>query len=421
MAQQNGTKTATLSMPLEGIRLVEYGVFHAGPGAGAILGDMGAEVIKIESAKGDPVRYWTRVADVDMATDNGESLMYEISNRNKRNISVDIQTEAGREVFHRLVSRADVFLTNLRKSTMHKLKIDYDSLRPVNETLIHASVSGFGMQGSMSDMGAFDPMGQAVSGLSFTTGSQQPVLMHLGILDQATAIAASHAIISALLVRERKGIGQAVHVSLYSTALWLQHANLVINNVLGVDPCPAPDRTRHSPLRNSFRCRDGKWIMGTHHPEEKYWATFCRLTGLGDLLEDPGFTNPAGGPVAGPELLARCDAVMATRTRDEWIDIFLDGGLMFCPVRHIREVKDDPQALANQYIRAFSHPRLGEIPLPGFPVSFSACRAETHGPAPAIGEHTDAILAELDYTQDEIRALKQGGIARGPKTESPNP
>lgn len=402
----------SLPMPLEGITIVEYGVFHAGPGAGAILGDMGAEVIKIESGVGDPERYWTKVADVDMTMEDGESLMFEVSNRNKKGIYLDIKTESGRKVFHRLIARTDVFLTNLRKSTREKLQIDYPSLKPFNEKLIHASVSGYGAEGPMSDMGAFDPLGQAVSGMTFVTGTTEPTPMHLGILDQATAIAASHAILSALLVRERMGMGQEVHLSLYSTALWLQHPNLVLDSVLGINPCLRSLRTAHSPLRNRFKCSDGGWIMGTHHPEEKYWGIFCRLTGLEHILEDSRFTDDAGRPVSGEQLLEKCDAVIATRTRDEWIDIFLNGGLMFCPVRHLSEIKTDKQALANGYMRQFSHPRLGNISLPGFPVSFSACRAETSKPAPAMGEHTDEILGKLGYGAGEIRQLKQAGIVR---------
>jgi crotonobetainyl-CoA:carnitine CoA-transferase CaiB-like acyl-CoA transferase len=401
-----------MPLPLEGIIIVEYGVFHAGPGAGAILGDMGAEIIKIESGVGDPERYWTKISSVNMAMEDGESLMFEVSNRNKRGIYLDIKTDAGRDILHRLITRADVFLTNLRKSTRRNLEIDYDSLRPYNEKLIYAVVSGYGAKGPMSDMGAFDPLGQAVSGMTFVTGTDEPVLMHLGILDQATAITASHAIMSALLVRERRGIGQEVHLSLYSTALWLQHPNLVLDSVLGIDPCLRSQRTSHSPLRNRFKCKDDGWIMGTHHPEQKYWATFCRLMGLEGLLNDPLFTDEAGRPIPGAEILQKCDAIIATRNRDEWIDIFLNNGLMFCPVRHIREVKKDPQALANDYMKPFMHPRLGEIMLPGFPVSFSACRTETRRAAPAMGEHTDEILKELGYTADDIQALKQDGIVR---------
>ena len=273
-------------MPLEGIKVLEYGVFHAGPGSTAILGDLGAEIIKIESGFGDPERYWTQVAGIDMAMPDGESIMHEVSNRNKRGIYLDIKTEKGRAIFHKLVADTDVFMTNLRKTTKHKLGIDYQSLREINPKIIHANVSGYGPDGPMENIGAFDPLGQARSGLMFTTGSAEPALLHLGVLDQTTAIAASHAIITALLVRERQGVGQELHVSLYSTALWMQHPNLVLASGISVNPCVTGVRTEHSPLRNRFQCKDGNWIIGTHHPEEKYWATFCTAMDKKDLLED---------------------------------------------------------------------------------------------------------------------------------------
>ena len=264
--------------PLDGIKILEYGVFHAGPGGSAILGDLGADVIKIETESGDPERYWTRVAGLDFATKSGESLMYEVSNRNKRGICLDIQTRRGREIFNRLIRGTDVFLTNLRKSTKQKLGIDYPSIAKINPKVIHANVSGYGPEGPMCDIGAFDPLGQACSGMMFLTGSQEPALIHIGVLDQATAIAASHAIITALLVKERRGIGQEIHVSLYGTALWLQHPNLMLANALSIDPCVTSTRSQHSPLRNSFCCRDGKWIIGTHHPQGKI---------LGDIFAGP--------------------------------------------------------------------------------------------------------------------------------------
>jgi len=178
--------------------------------------------------------------------------MHEVSNRNKRGIYLDIATEAGKKIFHQLVKNADVFMTNLRKNTKVNLGIDYESLRQINPKLIHANVSGYGPEGPMENLGAFDPLGQAMSGLMFATGAQEPVLLHLGVLDQATAIALSHAIITALFVRERRGVGQEVHVSLFSTALWLQHPNLMISSVLGVDPCVKSNRSAHSPLRNAL-------------------------------------------------------------------------------------------------------------------------------------------------------------------------
>ena len=399
-----------LQRPLEGIRIVEYGVFHAGPGGNAILGDLGAEIIKIETRAGDPERYWTQVAGSDFSLKNGESLIFEASNRNKKGICLDIKKKKGRKIFDRLITGADVFLTNLRKSTKARLGLEYETLSQLNPKIIFASVSGYGREGPMSDLGAFDPLGQARSGMMFVAGNAEPEMLHLGILDQATAITVSHAILTALLVRERRGFGQEVHISLYSTSLWIQYMNLLINTVLSIDPCIPADRTRHSPLRNRFRCRDGKWVLGTHHPEEKYWATFCKATGQSHLLNDPRFTAQDGTPTNYVELNAIFDKVFASKSRDEWMEIFLSHGLLACSVQKIQEVPNDPQALANNFVVPFDHPLQGHIKIPGYPIHFSACTAGTTSAAPQLGEHTDRVLQELGYTNREIGELKKAEI-----------
>jgi crotonobetainyl-CoA:carnitine CoA-transferase CaiB-like acyl-CoA transferase len=398
--------------PLAGVRVLECAVFHAGPGGGAILGDLGAEVIKIETPAGDPERHWTNAGGIDFSLPNDDSAMFEGSNRNKRGIGLDMNQEKGREIFERLARQADVFLTNLRKSTKVKLGLDYPTLARLNPTIIHASVSGYGLEGSMSDLGAFDPLGQARSGMMFVTGSEEPKMLHMGLLDQATAIALSHAILTALFVRERKGIGQEVHVSLYSTALWIQYANLLLSSLLSTDPSVTTNRSNHSPLRNAFCCRDGGWVLGTHHPEERYWPTFCEATGKTELLNDPHFTDDSGKPINFSELVEIFDGVFATRTRDEWMEILQERGLMFSSVQHISEVTSDRQALANDYVVPFDHPRLGRVNIPGYPVYFGACRAGTTSAAPALGQHTDEILREIGYGDSEIDVLRQKGVVK---------
>jgi crotonobetainyl-CoA:carnitine CoA-transferase CaiB-like acyl-CoA transferase len=410
MEDQKGAQQDSRPGPLEGIRVVEYGVFHAGPGAGAILGDLGADVVKIEEASGDPMRKWSRTGMVVFGLPNGKSAMVEVSNRNKKGICLNIKTEKGREVFNRLVKGADVFLTNLRPTTKVKLGIDYASLVKVNPKIVHANVSGYGPNGPLRDLGAFDPLGQARSGMAYLAGNEYPTPLHLGILDQSTAIAVSHAIITALLARERQGMGQEVHISLYSTAMWLMYCNFMIKSMVGVDPNMRWDRAFNSPLRNAFKCSDGKWIIGTNHPEERWWPVLCRATNQADLINDPRFIDQESRFKNCPELVAIFDEVFLTKTRDEWMDIFLQHQLMFSSVQQIEEVFTDPQALANEYITTLKTPTFGELKVPGYPIHFSANRAGTRSLAPEIGEHTDVVLKELGYDEETIQRLKQDGV-----------
>ncbi len=405
-------QNARLPRPLDGIRIVEYATFHAGPGGTAILGDLGAEVVKIEQGSADPERFWTEVGGYDISLKNGESIFFEISNRNKLGICLDIKTEKGREVFERMIAEADVFLCSLRKPTRTKLRLDYETLSRLNPRIIYAGVSGYGTEGPMADLGAFDPLGMAQSGMLYVTGSQEPVMINLGILDQTTAITVSHAILTALLVRERQGIGQEVHVSLYSAALWIQYANLMIANAFSTDPCIPNDRYRHSPLRNRFKCQDGRWIIGAHHPEEKYWTTFCKATGQTELLKDPLFTNDKSGPRNYAELNPIFDKVFVSKPSDEWMKILSGHGLMFCPIRRISEVQTDPQAIANGYVSPFDHPLIGRINMPAYPVRFSSSLAGIRHAAPKLGEHTDEILEKMGYSSVEIDLLRKDGIVR---------
>jgi crotonobetainyl-CoA:carnitine CoA-transferase CaiB-like acyl-CoA transferase len=398
--------------PLQGITVVEYGVFHAGPGAGAILGDLGANVIKIEENIGDPLRHWARVGATLFGRDHEKSPMFDFSNRNKRSIYLDIKTEKGRGIFNRLIEKADVFLTNLRKSTKTQLSIDYESISKINSKIVYAGVSGYGKLGPVSDTGAYDPLGQARSGMMFLTDAKEPKLIQLAILDQSTAITASHAIMTALFIRERYGIGQEVHNSLYSTALWLTYANVMLLN-FGVEVSELTwIRSRNHVLRNNFCCKDGKWIICTHHPVEKYWPVFLEATGQKHLNKDPRFADEESRNRNCAELVAYFDAVIAQKNQDEWIDLFNAAGLMFSPVQELKNVLTDPQALANDYIVEFDHPDYGKMKMPGYPIDFSTFSAGIRHRAPRIGEHSEEILRELGYGAEEIVAFKSQDVIR---------
>ena len=396
---------------LSDVKVLDLTHYVAGPYCTKLLSDYGADVLKIEKPHtGDGARNAGPFHNDNPHIEKSGLFLH--LNTNKKSITLNLKTTTGIKIFKELVKDVDILVENFSPRVMPELGLDYATLSRVNPRIIHANVSGYGPEGPMRDLGAFDPLGLARSGMMFVTGTREPVLMHLGILDQATAIATSHAILTALFVRERNGIGQEVHVSLYSTGQWLMQPSLMINNILSAEPMVRGDRSEQSPLRNFFHCKDGKWIIGTHHPEEKYWPVFCEATGLPDLIEDPRFADDEARANNCAELVGRFDKVFSTKTRDEWMDIFLSKGLMFCSIQHVSEIKNDPQAIANKYVVDFEDPAMGKLNLPGYPVHFSANRAGTRKLAPGLGEHTVAVLEEIGYTDQEIDELRKQGVIR---------
>jgi len=406
--------TPPAERPLDGVRIVECGVWHAGPGANAILADLGAEVIKIEPLTGDPERLYGRFGalDTSMFERPNWNLLFEMSNRNKRGICLDIATPEGHRILTDLVRDADIFLTNMRPSTKTRLGIAYEDLRQANERLIHLSVSGYGAKGDMADVGAFDGMAQAISSMVYLAGRDEPQALQVIVLDQMTAITASHAAITALYARERTGEGQEVHVSLYGSALWLMYANIVQSSVLKTPINTTWERTKNSFSRTTFQCGDGEWIMGTNHPEDRYWVRFCEAVGEHELAADPTMATKEQRDPVNEELIARFDKIFMTRPRAEWLRILTEHGVHFAPVNRIQDVLEDPQALVNGYLTDFEHPHLGTIRIPGFPVQFGNHAAGMHTPAPELGEHTAEVLGELGLTDDQIAGLIERGIVR---------
>jgi len=393
-------------LPFEGIRVLEYAIFHAGPGAGAILGELGADVIKVEASTGDPLRAWKGVGKYNFLSSSGESIMNDVSNHHKKSITLDITKPKGREIFNKLLKKADVFITNLRKSTKLTLNLDYESLSKINPKLVHANVSGYGKKGIDSDVGAFDLMGQARSGMMYSTGGTEPVPLSLAILDQATAIAISHAIISALLVKERQGIGQEVHVSLYSTAIWLLYTNIYFSSVNEYTGDFAWDRKRNSYLRNLYLCKDGKWVVGVKHPPEKSFEIFCKAIDREFLLDDPRFSNEKKRVINNPALIAAFDEAFTEKNSDEWVELLRDDGLLFATVKKVGDVLTDPQALINDYIVDLDYHKQGSIRVPGYPVTFGKNDTRPASVGPKIGEHTDDILKEMGHSDQEIKDLR---------------
>jgi len=402
-----------MKQPLEGIRVLELGMFHAGPGGSAILGDLGAEVIKIESpGTGDPVRSIKRVSYVLLELQGGGSIWHEAANRNKKSITIDLNTAKGREVVHRLVSQADVFITSLRAPAIEKMGMTYPILSQINPSLIYARVSSFGPKGPDRDTGGFDYQGQGRSGMMYSVGEPQmtPLVSQFGVIDQTTSIMLSHSVITALFQRERTGIGQEVHVSILGTALFMLYDN-VITALVGDFEVPRHQRATEYPLRNFYQCADDKWFIVTLPPVDKHWPIFCRAIGRPELENDDRFDTLEKRLTNSAEMVTMLDGIFVTRPREDWLKILTEYDLPHSPVHRLTELKDDPQILENDYIVDFDHPRLGRIQIPGYPAHFSQSKVGTTRCAPELGEHTEAVLAELgNYSSEEIAALRAEGV-----------
>ena len=394
--------------PLQGIRILEWAIYHAGPGGPAILGDLGAEVIKIEQPRtGDPLRPRMQFGRAYFEFE-GRNLFFEGANRNKKSITLDLSKEEGREVAYRLAAKSDVFLTNIRSTTVEKMKMSYPILHEINPRLIYASVSAYGSSGPDSRRGGFDYQGQARSGMMFSMGEPEmpPLLIHFGVVDQTTAFMASHAILSALVMRDRSGIGQQVEISILGSALALLHFNTLLA-LLGHE-MPRPKRTDTDPLRNYYQCKGGKWICFTLPTlQPGLWAEFCQAIERPDLESDARFVSFEKRLENCGALISILDSIFATKTRDEWDDVLERHGFFCAPVNQSSELKDDPQVTENKYIVDFDHPVFGKVQLPGYPVHFSEASAGPQTAAPELGEHTEEVLREIGgYSAEEIERLR---------------
>ncbi len=404
----------TSVLPLQGIRVLDWTMHQAGPCATMLLGDLGAEVLKVETTSGgESGRGQANVAGRDMGLANGLSYTFEVYNRNKKSLALDLSKPEGREIMYSLAKVCDIFAQNHRTGVAEKLGMGYETLKEHNPKIIYASCTGYGRKGPRAHSPAMDPAVHAASGMMFGVGEPDMGPIHIigAMADMTTAMMLANAMMSALVCRERTGIGQEVHVSMLGTRLWIQSNNILYTLQSGKSRPRQFQSKAPNPLVNHYRCKDGKWLLMGNFQSDKYWPRLCSVMGLQGIEYDPRFADIGARRENCEELITILNDTFATRDRDEWVTRLEEESVVVSPILEYSEVVNDPQVLANDLLPEFDHPALGKIRETGIPIEFSETPGSIREPAPQLGQHTEEVLVDLlGYSWGDIERLHDNGV-----------
>ena len=391
-----------MSGPLAGYRVIDVTQMLSGPMATMILGDQGADVIKVESPKtGDLVRSFSST---------GIPPTFAMINRNKRSVTIDLKTPQGVELLKQMVAQADVFVQNFRPGTVERMGIGEDDLRQVKPDLIYVSISGFGETGPYVKKRVYDPVIQALSGLTDVQRDQdtgQPHMMRLVVPDKVTSLTTAQAITAALLARERTGKGQHVRLAMLDAVVsFVWPEGMSAQTIVRDDPKEAAQAEKRRDLL--FETTDGFITTGSMFDKE--WEGLVRALEQPQWLEDPRFQTPAGRAKNAGERLEMMAEVIKTRSSAEWLER-LDAEQVPCaPALRRHEVMHNEQVIANKLIVESEHPHVGLTRMPRPPARFEETPAELRLHAPALGEHTETVLKELGVSEEQLADLQAKNI-----------
>jgi crotonobetainyl-CoA:carnitine CoA-transferase CaiB-like acyl-CoA transferase len=391
--------------PLDGVRVVEVANWTFVPAAGAVLADLGADVVKVEPPTGDPQRALQNRLNRGV---DGPNPFLEIPNRGKRSIILDLTDDGGRAALGRLVAHADVFLTSNLTPIRAKLRIDIDDIRAANPDIIYVRGTGWGTNGPMADVGGYDlACGWATSGMAYKMTTDEPSHQPSAFFDLQGASTIAGAVGMALYKRERTGKPSVVDISLMNVAMWALSPDLVAAPYTG-DPV-RPDRLRpNNPIVNWYRTADGRWIYLVCLQGDRFWAELCGLLGRADLIADERFVNAEARYEHRSACVQALDAVFAAKTLDEVHRDLAGFSGVWAPVLRPSEVHRHPQVEPNGLLPEVSGGGR-TFRLVAAPMQFDTAPTVPAGPAPELGEHTEMVLLEAGLDWDEITVMRERG------------
>ena len=396
-------------LPLAGVRVLDVSQVMAGPYACMLLGDLGADVVKIEPpGAGDQTR-----GAMGFKMKGSDSMGFLNMNRNKRSVVLDLKTDAGREAFHKLAETADILLENYRPGVVRKLGVDYDTLRAINPRLIYASISGFGQSGPWADRPGFDLMAQAMSGVMSVTGhpGMPPVKAGVPVADIGCALFATYAILSAYIGRGRTGEGQYIDASLFDAALAFSVWDTSDYWGTGRVPGPVGTSNKMSAPYQAVRSKDGHFVMGATN--QKLWRLLCETLGRPELLDDPRFHDNKSRLQNREALIEELERTFVTRTSEEWEGVLLAVGIPAGRMGTYPEAFDSEHGRHRQMRIEVPHPVEGSVPNIGFPVKLMGTPQRVRRHPPLLGEHTESILREAGFDRAALDDLKARGAFGG--------
>ncbi|MFW6125876.1 MAG: CaiB/BaiF CoA transferase family protein [Chloroflexota bacterium] len=401
-----------MSIPLEGIRVLELTQFAFGPRTAGFLVEMGADVIKIENPEGgDPIRGLLALKGIPMY-EGSYNAYFEQNHRGKRGIALDLRREPGRKVAHRLIEQSDVFVTNLRVSGLERMGMDYETLSKINPRLIYAIGTGWGLKGSGQDRGAFEGTAFARSGVvsSFVEPGVLPPQCPPAVGDYMAAMFLAYGIMLALFHRERTGKGQMVDTSLLAAFMKIGSLCIDTSLVVGRDMVGVPHEAENA-FYNCYRTKDDRWIQIALIQDERAWPDFCLALGLQDYEHDPRFATVEARMENRVELISLLDDVFLRKTQKEWVEELEGQRFPWGSVQYFTELASDRQVLDNDYLVTVDDPQVGEVKVVGVGIGLSESPGRVaESKAPELGQHTEEVLLELGYTWDDIVSLKEEQI-----------